>query len=218
MVIDIISIHVPAWGTTYIALISIANKVSFQSTFPRGERLAWIIDNYGAIADFNPRSRVGNDVYPARKYKGYHAISIHVPAWGTTISGRCFPAPQFISIHVPAWGTTCVIYHILQVPQISIHVPAWGTTIHHFKGFSVVDDFNPRSRVGNDVERLRSADKMTISIHVPAWGTTAHNSEHGTRTGFQSTFPRGERRIRMAADRDCYPISIHVPAWGTTLL
>ena len=55
----------------------------FQSTFPRGERPVvreLVID----VDDFNPRSRVGND----RVYKNYFSwicISIHVPAWGTTV-------------------------------------------------------------------------------------------------------------------------------------
>ena len=35
--------------------------------------------------------------------------------------------------------------------------------------------FNPRSRVGNDKERLTSSDPDGISIHVPAWGTTFGN-------------------------------------------
>ena len=55
----VISIHVPAWGTTFIATI-----LSF-------------------FYNFNPRSRVGNDGRDA--YDDYMTqISIHVPAWGTT--------------------------------------------------------------------------------------------------------------------------------------
>ena len=33
-----------------------------------------------------------------------------------------------ISIHVPAWGTTEKIAKLEQMTMISIHVPAWGTT------------------------------------------------------------------------------------------
>ena len=33
-----------------------------------------------------------------------------------------------ISIHVPAWGTTVMAMKEEQTRQISIHVPAWGTT------------------------------------------------------------------------------------------
>ena len=79
---SVISIHVPAWGTTDYSGISTqqasyfnprsrvgndqiggsarATWLQFQSTFPRGERplrfLLWLY-----YIDFNPRSRVGND-------------------------------------------------------------------------------------------------------------------------------------------------------------
>ena len=54
-----ISIHVPAWGTTPWTW-SMHLTVRFQSTFPRGERLAvWSV--LVCSFYFNPRSRVGND-------------------------------------------------------------------------------------------------------------------------------------------------------------
>ena len=62
------------------------------------EGLLWIIN-------FNPRSRVGNDEV-GTKFHALFAISIHVPAWGTTFSVCQFYDFKFISIHVPAWGTT----------------------------------------------------------------------------------------------------------------
>ena len=99
----IISIHVPAWGTTdcgawikwvgkfqstfprgerrndYVAVL---DSIPFQSTFPRGERRV-----YGTaeepLFDFNPRSRVGNDGFLNLLFP-HQQISIHVPAWGTT--------------------------------------------------------------------------------------------------------------------------------------
>ena len=38
-----------------------------------------------SVLDFNPRSRVGNDV--VMTYDDYaYGISIHVPAWGTTVT------------------------------------------------------------------------------------------------------------------------------------
>ena len=79
-----ISIHVPAWGTTYNILLS-ALFTLFQSTFPRGERLA------SAVL-----------IHLASK------ISIHVPAWGTTKASKDTTTATNISIHVPAWGTTNV--------------------------------------------------------------------------------------------------------------
>ena len=57
--------------------------MSFQSTFPRGERPA-TSNILGVLMD----------------------ISIHVPAWGTTQAEEDFNIQAAISIHVPAWGTT----------------------------------------------------------------------------------------------------------------
>ncbi len=80
--------------------------------------------------------------------------------------------------------------------MISIHVPAWGTTLNNPYRQQWLNDFNPRSRVGNDnFSKMDSYRHHKISIHVPAWGTT---SDVLTRTFTKS-------------------ISIHVPAWGTTL-
>ena len=59
------------------------------------------------------------------------------------------------------------------------------------------ENFNPRSRVGNDIN-VSNAFKQGLE--------------------FQSTFPRGERQSLFASDRVRVIISIHVPAWGTTML
>ena len=56
-----ISIHVPAWGTTFGDMVYTYDRLGFQSTFPRGER------QIAAV----PAAAIGT-------------ISIHVPAWGTT--------------------------------------------------------------------------------------------------------------------------------------
>ena len=121
----------------------------FQSTFPRGERLYEMIGK--ALA---------------RK------ISIHVPAWGTTmIPEKCFWRMAFQSTfprgerlnQVPGLHTIKKfqstfprgerqdsLYCAVILCNISIHVPAWGTTVSSI--FSVLPGsyFNPRSRVGND--------------------------------------------------------------------
>ena len=76
-----ISIHVPAWGTTR-RYVSLQYALRFQSTFPRGERPEFA-DSGGAINNFNPRSRVGNDGCFFGTIPEFR-ISIHVPAWGTT--------------------------------------------------------------------------------------------------------------------------------------
>ena len=121
-----ISIHVPAWGTTFLLHCKSYNN-KFQSTFPRGERLLNGTVHLSSC-DFNPRSRVGNDILSCDEYRKYRKISIHVPAWGTTIPIQESIQLSEISIHVPAWGTTGCENDITQYIKISIHVPAWGTT------------------------------------------------------------------------------------------
>ena len=78
----VISIHVPAWGTTQLRMHGHVID-TFQSTFPRGERQALT----GILSQ-------------------QCAISIHVPAWGTTRLKTELKGIEGISIHVPAWGTT----------------------------------------------------------------------------------------------------------------
>ena len=116
----------PAWGTTEkrqrlfkgllfqstfprgerrVLCNAIPYGMKFQSTFPRGERHTGIFI-LNIIAYFNPRSRVGNDMSRYLTGGGTVHISIHVPAWGTTIKGPGSIEYGFISIHVPAWGTT----------------------------------------------------------------------------------------------------------------
>ena len=146
------------------------------------------------MLNFNPRSRVGNDGN-IQADAGSLSISIHVPAWGTTVfcSGRSISCA--ISIHVPAWGTTKYLFIMYGIVKISIHVPAWGTT-----------DLCPDA-LGWGL----------ISIHVPAWGTTLDIWFNEIFFRFQSTFPRGERRHSNYSVFKSSGISIHVPAWGTTV-
>ena len=59
---------------------------------------------------------------------------------------------------------------------------------------SNASDFNPRSRVGNDVKQITDNRLSIISIHVPAWGTTLLMCQAQNPQQFQSTFPRGERQ------------------------
>ena len=81
-----VSIHVPAKGTTRVAYSGV-DRFLFQSTFPRRERL-FQISMVANISD----------------------VSIHVPAKGTTIPFCWSQQNQLVSIHVPAKGTTPADY------------------------------------------------------------------------------------------------------------
>ena len=121
-----ISIHVPAWGTTDGNVIS-GYPDEFQSTFPRGERQN-LSRNIFLKEYFNPRSRVGNDwatwTQQARNknFNPRSRVGNDTVQWNLELDCR-------ISIHVPAWGTTCSGKGKSRSNKISIHVPAWGTTI-----------------------------------------------------------------------------------------
>ena len=159
-------------GNDYFCTIVKIHYSTFQSTFPRGERPDTGIRS-AKSRNFNPRSRVGNDDQHSDRQAGYVGISIHVPAWGTTVNGLIDKIATAISIHVPAWGTTILGSDLIEDEQISIHVPAWGTTEDDVPDTTPVADFNPRSRVGNDKAATNMfCQARYISIHVPAWGTT----------------------------------------------
>ena len=103
------------------------------------------------------------------------AISIHVPARGTTPAGPRFspqihnfnPRPREgddvndrnlqslkrISIHVPARGTTSRPLPLPRRQKISIHVPARGTTLLFASNIRLTSYFNPRPREGDDSRR-----------------------------------------------------------------
>ena len=171
-------------------------KVSFPTNFnPRSRVGNDPVTPIGQliIKNFNPRSRVGNDLISSTVGK-YNFISIHVPAWGTTLFVVPSASVLIISIHVPAWGTTQEWDPGLNRPLLFQSTFPRGERRCKNWIYSVTENFNPRSRVGNDKRRSLRRLGWKISIHVPAWGTTPANAETG----------------RTEA------ISIHVPAWGTT--
>ena len=153
-----------------------------------------LTDIFLIIINFNPRSRVGNDCVVCAEI-ALRCISIHVPAWGTTVIAREVTMSIFdFNPRSRVGNDNSVPFKSICI-TISIHVPAWGTTsaVRTRKGFQ--EYFNPRSRVGNDWHTSSLAfDVSEISIHVPAWGTTSLLSYQSFSRRFQSTFPRGERR------------------------
>ena len=79
-------------------------------------------------------------------------------------------------------------------------------------------DFNPRSRVGNDEALTQLQQGTTISIHVPAWRTTY---TYDTACLLNEYFNPRSRVGNDESTMGAYTltiISIHVPAWGTTII
>ena len=120
-----VSIHASAWEATHRRMREIllqefqstpprgrrpslsstsSTHLRFQSTPPRGRRLPPLLVDTG-IAGFNPRLRVGGDLFVLQR-RWPHAVSIHASAWEAT--SRVFNAKWRIdvSIHASAWEAT----------------------------------------------------------------------------------------------------------------
>ena len=100
------------------------------------------------------------------------AVSIHVPARGTTKSSRLFVSLYLFQSTFPRGERRGSGEVSKEDIRVSIHVPARGTTGSY---------------------RIDSVDEL-VSIHVPARGTTQDALVQAHILQFQSTFPRGERR------------------------
>ena len=167
----IISIHVPAWGTTLTSIL-LPMTDTFQSTFPRGERPA-LFASYISWSYFNPRSRVGNDYVDLVVLKQTMFISIHVPAWGTTIKAAYLNnlVVSFQSTFPRGERRTADYGGIMDLVDFNPRSRV-GNDPHTIAVPPDIGDCNPRSRVGNDGIMDLVGRYANISIHVPAWGTT----------------------------------------------
>ena len=122
-----------------------------------------------------------------------------------------------VSTHAPAWGATEDNPALRDVLNVSTHAPAWGATSNTNNGSRLANSFNPRSRMGSDLQKAGLSPSMMM---------------------FQPTLPHGERprwltcpaltlgfnpRSRMGSDAAQLnqasirlAVSTHAPAWGAT--
>ena len=145
---DMISIHVPSWGTTsFLCRFSIVLVISIH------------VPSWGTTSLHMCLFAVS-------------CISIHVPSWGTTsIVVRfsvfqsfqsTFPRgerrllPSVTHLHCSDFNPRSLVGND---EPLCVNSPSW-------------QNFNPRSLVGNDVSFSYSPGYWFISIHVPSWGTT----------------------------------------------
>ena len=100
----VVSIHVPARGTTSIAA-TLRLTVLFQSTFPQGERHSGV--SFPLISYlFQSTFPQGERLQVVGSGGQLNSVSIHVPARGTTLDDGDVLVIDTVSIHVPARGTT----------------------------------------------------------------------------------------------------------------
>ena len=188
-----ISIHAPAWGAT--------------ECHPH-------VGHNRHISIHAPAWGATGFIYPVPAHR---IISIHAPAWGATYFLSGLIINIVISIHAPAWGATGDEEKMTDPIMISIHAPAWGAT-----GFIVPPPFerqyfNPRTRVGCDVDDKNIYQLLPLFQSTHPRGVRPRFSfrNRGPRT-FQSTHPRGVRLLNSIGLYLGFKISIHAPAWGAT--
>ena len=148
MMLILISIHVPAWGTTnwqnniFYELIYfnprsrvgndkvnyewLTEGTGFQSTFPRGERPN-ATKSSELPCQFQSTFPRGERPTQMRNNDANHDFN---------------PRSRVGNDHM--YCDNC------RFNSISIHVPAWGTTNEQSVHYYLSTYFNPRSRVGND--------------------------------------------------------------------
>ena len=190
-----VSIHAPAWGATFRYVFPLCNLGQFQSTRPRGARRE-IGGAFQGAPGFNPRARVGRDATRtgerpvlvwfqstrprgARRFLGladgrFKVVSIHAPAWGATLFYR-LPTRQgtvFQSTR-PRGARPAGRRFALGLHQFQSTRPR-GARLHRPRQRRRGrPGFNPRARVGRDVDALASTEMLLhVSIHAPAWGAT----------------------------------------------
>ena len=123
----------------------------FQSTHPRGVRRCYAGPDRLDPAYFNPRTRVGCDCILQQPDRAAQMISIHAPAWGATQTSKKLQGLNlFQSTH-----------------------PRGVRPKREMQRYFLCN-FNPRTRVGCDVQLSAPYRRYDISIHAPAWGATQY--------------------------------------------
>mgnify|MGYP006946871318 CR=1 FL=1 len=101
--------------------------LSFQSTFPRGERLAQS-QNWEAELEFQSTFPRGERLHLEGGIMGHFEFQSTFPRGERRKNKFVGRVSKRISIHVPTRGTTIFKRIIIKTVKISIHVPTRGTT------------------------------------------------------------------------------------------
>ena len=189
---------------------------------------------------FNPRTRVGCDEWSQTSQCRNHWFqSTHPRGVRLPVMRRRFQ-PHHVSIHAPAWGTTLRQTSGQRLDSCFNPRTRVGCDCGCWCGPTASSRFNPRTRVGCDTATTtKAAPDLDVSIHAPAWGATlspslnvteqfqfqsthprgvrpARNWSSCAAIWFQSTHPRGVRRFVRSSQPCLILVSIHAPAWGAT--
>ena len=187
----------------------------FQSTRPRGARLARTVKNAltSLFQSTRPRGarqkkRAANKLQPVfQSTRPRGARLAHRPARPPTF---CFNPRA----HVGRDQAECfqLSSWMFQSTRPRGARPSPGALA------TVGASFNPRAHVGRD-EQPKDCGKVWqfVSIHAPTWGATLDVFTTFLDIGkFQSTRPRGARRAARPQLLHRRTVSIHAPTWGAT--
>ena len=144
---------------------------------------------------FNPRARMGRDV----------AFGLPVDSFITFQSTRPHGARPMLGA-MRIWGL-----------QVSIHAPAWGATSQTRQGAAYRPGFNPRARMGRDMNSSRP------SVRSYRFQSTRPHGARLRRGKLRQRHWSFNPRARMGRDPTGQwicgfdkVVSIHAPAWGAT--
>jgi len=172
----------------------------FQSTRPRGARPRNICAQNAHYRCFNPRARVGRD--PVFRYS---ANAPFVFQSTRPRGARRFGAPtlwpmqSFQSTRPRGARPSMSAAPAAVIPCFNPRARVGRDLNRTSTNALRINGFNPRARVGRDIGVVDPRAARVVSIHAPAWGATVF-----TLFGlpwlmmFQSTRPRGARPCRSA--------------------
>ena len=119
-------------------------------------------------------------------------ISIHTPAKGVTASACVRGSTSVISIHTPAKGVTRSGRRVSSSLQNFNPHSREGSDVEENRFYKRQYYFNPHSREGSDCQKSQTLGCRQISIHTPAKGVTRCIYCTSNPVRFQSTLPRRE--------------------------
>ena len=122
----------------------------FQSTFPHGERRNTIRTRYSTLFCFNPRSRTGNDRLLSERLAPVCLFQSTFPHGERQVPAGHAERREDVSIHVPARGTTRSGRHTWRRRKRFNPRSRTGNDRIARSGTGLITCFNPRSRTGND--------------------------------------------------------------------
>ena len=209
-----ISIRAPARGATE-SFDKVMAHNKFQSALPRGERpfAASFIALF--IADFNPRSREGSDLWYDVHRPGERHFNPRSRE-GSDCSDCIYDEFIPISIRAPARGATINLLLIVLFLQFQSALPRGERHILDCNT-NALRNFNPRSREGSDHKYKLLTAVIVISIRAPARGATAYGFYRSCDYTISIRAPARGATCHNRYDAKHRAISIRAPARGVML-